>query len=170
VSQLDIVVAADQEWGIGKNDQVPWRLSSDVRWFKELTSAQEPAGIQSTVIMGRKTWDSIPDRFRPLPNRLNVVVSRNPELTLPFGVLSATSVAQALEKSGAGRVFCIGGGEIYRLAMEMPQCTRIYLTRVSGDFECDTFLPQPGPEWTLTSLRDPVQENGIGYDIVLLSR
>ena len=170
MSQLDIVVAADEAWGIGKNEQIPWRLPGDMRWFKELTCTQEPVGTLSIVIMGRKTWDSIPDRFRPLPGRLNVVVSRNPTLALPEGVRLASSVAEALEKSAGGRVFCIGGGEIYRSAMEMPTCRRIYLTRVFGQFECDTFFQEPGPEWTLSPLRESTEENGTRYDMALLTR
>ncbi|MEC9071661.1 MAG: dihydrofolate reductase, partial [Myxococcota bacterium] len=80
-----IVVAADEGWGIGKDGDLAWHLPGDMRWFREITTGKRTDDVLNTVIMGRKTWDSIPPRFRPLPDRHNVVVSRNRNLVLPDG-------------------------------------------------------------------------------------
>ena len=93
------VVAADEEWGIGRDGDLAWRLPGDMRWFRELTIGKPPEGVQNTVIMGRKTWDSIPPRYRPLPGRHNVVVSRNPELSLPEGVTLVHSLDEGLGRA-----------------------------------------------------------------------
>merc|ERR1719502_1691857 len=100
--------------------------------------------------MGRKTWESIPEKFRPLAGRINVVLSRKaaePDFVSPYpeNVLTAASVANALEKLGArsdvSEIFAIGGEAVYKEALELPSCTRIFLTRIAKDIECDAFFP-----------------------------
>ncbi|KAG0647598.1 Dihydrofolate reductase [Hyphodiscus hymeniophilus] len=94
--------------------------------------------------MGRKTWESIPTRFRPLKDRTNIVISRNPSAESCSGGILANSIESALEsipEGGAEKVFVIGGAQIYREALQKAQAKRILLTRVLSDFECDTFFP-----------------------------
>jgi dihydrofolate reductase/thymidylate synthase len=141
---FSIVVAADSKFGIGKDGGLPWNLPSDLKHFKKVTTAN--AAI-NTVIMGRKTWDSLPLKYRPLPGRLNIVISRQQDLALPAGVKYAKSLEHALGlvNDEAGEIFVIGGGQIFTEAMASPLCQRLYLTHVENDFSCDTFLPKiPG--------------------------
>lgn len=143
-----IVVAADENDGIGRSDSVdlPWRLPTDMAHFKRVTS-EAPPGKRNGVFMGRVTWTTIPPRFRPLPGRHNVVLTSHPELSTP-GAEHAGSIEEALAMLAArpdiGKVFCVGGAAVYERAVTMPECHRIYLTRVHDTFECDRFFHLPG--------------------------
>jgi dihydrofolate reductase len=148
--QFDVVVAAELKDGIGRRGEIPWRLPSDLAHLKRLTSETEVPGTRNAVIMGRVTWDTLPDRFRPLPGRLNLVITRQLHLAMPEGAIKADSLDQALvvaaETVDVERIFVLGGGEIYRQALGRDGCRRLYLTRVLGHFECDAFFP-PIPSW-----------------------
>jgi len=122
-----IMVAIDEAGGIGKDGDLPWQLSADMAHFKKMTQG---AG-KNAVIMGRKTWDSIPDKFRPLPHRRNVVLSRQQDLELPDGTLLANELDGALAScQDCEEVFVIGGGAIYEQALAHPDCTTCHLTAV----------------------------------------
>lgn len=119
---------------IGKNNQLLWEIPEDLAHFRKLT-------LGHTVIMGRKTWESIPEKFRPLPGRKNIVVTRNkkyvaPKATLASSVKEAVGIAEKIEPS---EVFIMGGGEIYKSSM--PYVTKLYLTLVDSNIEGDTFFP-----------------------------
>lgn len=133
--QFELVVAMDEENGIGKENALPWRIPGDMKHFKRLTS-----GPDNVVIMGRKTWDSIPSKFRPLPNRKNIVMSRS--RTSFEGAEATSSLSGAINKSmenPGGRHFIIGGAQIYKEAL--PLCKTLHITRVAGSYDCDTFFP-----------------------------
>lgn len=173
--RFDMVAAADEALGIGLAGKVPWDLPGDVAFFKRITTETRDPARQNAVVMGRKTWDTIPERYQPLPRRLNVVVSRRaPELSLPPGVLRAASVPDALTQlEGHGevaRVFVIGGGEIYQLGLALPGCERIYLTRVEGTYGCDAFFPDIPDGFERVHASDRQEENGIGYVFETWSR
>jgi dihydrofolate reductase len=141
---FDIVVAADQGWGIGRDNALPWpTLKGDLAHFKSLTG-DAPAGKRNAVIMGRRTWESKEVGSRPLPRRLNIVVSRG-YLELPDGVLAARSLTEALYKAGrqddVDRVLVVGGAQLYRDALEHPRLRFVYLTRIAQTFECETHIP-----------------------------
>lgn len=160
---FSIVVAVDGKNGIGKAGGLPWHLPADMKHFKNITTHNLS---QNVVVMGRKTWDSIPPKFRPLPQRLNVVISRQEDLSLPDGVILAKSLNNAIELieekgSRAGETFVIGGGQIFQEAVLSPFCRKIYLTRVENDFSCDTFFPDISRDFTETDRKGPVVENGI---------
>src|SRR5262249_730757 len=95
---FSIVVAFDSSYGIGKNGQLPWKLPADLKRFKEVTSTHKDPTKLNAVIMGRKTWESLPASFRPLPGRVNMVLSKQAELSLPAGVLLAPSLENALDQ------------------------------------------------------------------------
>jgi dihydrofolate reductase len=163
---FDMVVAADEAGGIGNKGELPWKLPRDVAFFQRITSECEQPGCQNVVIMGRKTWDTIPTRFRPLSRRLNVVLTRQ-QAYQAEEALVLSDLDKALEAVAAredvARVFVIGGGEIYRLGALHPRCRRVYLTRVEGRFDCDARFPQLGPEFSLTDASERHEENGVGY-------
>jgi len=133
VSAWVTLVAAVARGGvIGRGGTIPWRLPEDLARFKELTTGH-------AVVMGRRTWDSLPDRFRPLPGRRNVVVTRSAEWGAA-GAERASSVEDALHLlEGAERVFVIGGGEIYAAAL--TRADELLLTEIDLEVEGDTLFP-----------------------------
>lgn len=135
---VQVVVAHDQMLGIGLNNGLPWpSIALDMKHFRALTE-------HGTVIMGRKTWDSIPEKFRPLPNRKNIVLSR--EITEPKNaeVLHFTGLIPAVECAlgSKGPVSIIGGGQIYeQIFEELGFECEVHATVVESVFRCDTFMP-----------------------------
>lgn len=127
---LSIIVAASVNNVIGHEDELPWRLSADLKRFKSLTMGH-------CMIMGRKTYDSI---NRLLPGRTTIILTRNPDYSVP-GALIAHSLDDAVAQAGDdSECFVVGGAEIYRMAL--PMADRIYLTRVEATIEGDTKLPE----------------------------
>lgn len=166
VDAFDIVVAVDQNRCIGKDGKLPWQLPGDMKYFRELTSRADNEKERNAVIMGRKTWESIPDRFRPLKNRINVVLTRQENYNLPEGVLKAGSIDRALNKLAEFAVshcFIIGGGQIYDQAIKHDSCKHLYLTEIQADFDCDTFFPEYKDTFQLKSVSDTHRENGLNY-------
>ncbi|KAI9315745.1 dihydrofolate reductase [Dichotomocladium elegans] len=147
MEKFALVVAATEELGIGLKSLLPWRIPRDMQFFKDVTThvAHESKDHkQNCVIMGRVTWESIPSRFRPLPDRINIVISRDGSYAVE-GATLVHSLEDALTIASfknAYRVFVIGGSQIYKLALEHPLCTHILLTRVRSKVECDTFFPE----------------------------
>jgi dihydrofolate reductase len=172
---FDVVVAADLEWGIGKNNALPWpKLKGDMAHFRRITSACEP-GKLNAVIMGRKTWLSAEMNGQPLPKRLNVVITRTPALAVPAGVIVATSLEAALHAAQAPNVdtsFVIGGAEILREALRHPDLRYVYFTRVEGRFQCETHIPDLDALGFTATAWDGTQtceDNGIAYRIERLA-
>jgi dihydrofolate reductase len=155
-----IVVAIAANNAIGKNNQLLWHLPNDLKHFKEITTGH-------TVIMGRKTYDSV---GKPLPKRRNIVVTRQ-AIGIP-GCEVASSLQEAMElgKTG-GDLYVIGGAEIYKQAL--PITDYIYLTIVHQDFEADTFFPEINPEEWLEIGREyhqPDERNSLPYSFITLKR
>ena len=120
----------------------------------------------NAVIMGRTTWESLPDKFRPLPNRLNVVLSRQRAYRLDSNVMVASSLEKAFHELSSNQtpnIFVIGGGKLYEEAIFHPQCQSIYLTQINHEFQCDTFFPDYPKNYALKSQGHTVQENDLHY-------
>jgi dihydrofolate reductase len=168
VKDFACVVAADQNNGIGRHNDLPWpKLPADLKHFRDVTSTA-PEGRRNAVLMGRKTWDSIPPKYRPMPQRLNVVITRG-KLDVPDGVLVAASLDDALAQAeGADsmeRLFVVGGGEIFRQSFAHPRCGEVYLTRVDATFDCDTFIPDVRDRFTLADVMATHREAEIDFRI-----
>ncbi len=149
--QLTLIVAIDARRGIGRENALPWHLPADLAHFKRVTSGHP-------IIMGRKTFDSI---GRPLPNRRNIVVTRNPDWRHE-GVEAVTSLADAVALAGDARAFIIGGAQIF--AESMGIADQMIVTEIDHTFECDTFFPPLAPgEWTETA-REPHHSDANGFD------
>lgn len=137
--QLNAIVAMSKNRVIGHKGEMPWpRLPRDMKRFRDLTMGQP-------VIMGRKTWESIPEKFRPLPGRTNIVLTRNEDFQAPGAQVAFTKKEAIAMASGAltpdnDNVWIIGGGEIY--ALFMKEYTRIWMTQVNAEYEGDAFFPE----------------------------
>lgn len=135
---FDVVVAHDLNRGIGINNALPWRCAPDMAHFKTLTTGK--TDTLSTVIMGRNTWASLPEAFRPLPRRNNIVVS-NTLSALP-GALVAPSLDEALLLANpSSNTFVIGGAQLYAEALAHEGCDTLHVTKIFKRCDCDTFFP-----------------------------
>ena len=130
MTQLTIIVATDPSGGIGINNSMPWRLPEDMAHFKRLTTG-------NPIIMGRKTFDSI---GKPLPNRRNIVITRNPDWRQD-GVEAVGSLAEAVALVGEAPAFIIGGAQIYAQALAVAD--QLIITEIKRHFDCDAFFPAP---------------------------
>ncbi len=159
---INLIFARAANGVIGKGGVMPWHLPEDLAHFKELTQGRP-------VVMGRKTWDSLPERFRPLPDRLNIVVTRQ-EVWQDEGAKPATSLEDALNIAGqsADTVWVMGGAQIY--AQALPLARRVEVTEIHREFEGDVFAPALGPEWKETARTDHVGANGIPFSFVTYKR
>ena len=128
---ISIIVAVSEDWGIGKDNELLWHISEDLKRFKKLT-------FGNTVIMGKKTWESLPRR--PLPGRKNIVLTDNPQETIENSV-TAYSIEDALSKCAQDEeIFIIGGGSIYR--QFMPIADRLFITHVHKKAPADIYFPE----------------------------
>lgn len=153
---MQAIVAVSQSWGIGKDGRLLFRLSADLRRFKALTTGH-------TVVMGRKTLQSLPDG-KGLPNRRNLVLSRRMDYA-PENAEVVTSV-EALLRTAGEDAFVIGGQQVYEQLL--PHCERVHVTKVLADAPADAFFPNldEDPAWRIASASDVLTENGISFQYV----
>lgn len=173
------VVAVADNGGIGKNNSLPWKLHGDMKFFSHLTSEVSTEGKQNAVIMGRKTWESIPEKYRPLPHRLNVLLSKNLS-TAPKGAHHLCSSLQAAfdllsTADSVEKIFVIGGAAVYKEALQHPDAHRLYITHVFKDFDCDVHFPDFDKN-VFKEISDPdvpsemQEEDGIQYKFQVYQR
>ncbi len=174
MTTFDIVVAADEDGGIGRGDDLPWRLPGDTAFLKRITTETSAPNLRNAVVMGRVTFETIPLKYRPLKKRLNVVVTRNRDYEVPDGAIAVPSMAAALERiaddASIERTFVLGGGQIYAQAIAMEACERVYLTRVEGRHDCTAFFPDVPGDYVLRESSERHEENGIGYVFEMYAR
>jgi len=149
---------------------MPWNLYEDLKHFKDVTSKTSSEGKKNAVIMGRKTWESIPENFRPLKDRINIVISRNESLNLTDNVIKAKSLKCAFEHikkceniDNIEDVYVIGGQQIFEEAIFLDDCKKLYITHIEKSFDCDTFFPQYKDLFEKNSSEAPIQEGDITY-------
>lgn len=157
MTTLHLIWAQAANGVIGRNNILPWRLPEDMAHFKATT-------MGCPVVMGRKTWDSLPPKFRPLPGRLNIVLTRHPDWQAD-GALRAGSLdeARGLCPTDA-RVWVTGGAEVYALAL--PLASTAVVTEIEATFEGDAFAPALGPDWSETARERHVSTNGLAFSFV----
>ena len=151
--KIAMIVAMDESGFIGKDGNLPWKISSDMNRFRELTSGD---GFNA-VVMGRKTWDSLPGKYRPLPERTNIVLSRDSGLRID-GAEVALYDGRAVEigySEGCDELWVIGGAEIYGLMLQ--RCEEIHITTVHTTVEGDTRFP----DWDRTQWVEEIIEENI---------
>jgi dihydrofolate reductase len=166
-----IIVAADEKNGIGKNRDLPWRLKSEMAYFKQRSTATTDPEKQNLVIMGRTTWESIPEKYRPLPDRKNVVLTREADYPTPGG-FAATSFdeAFALADDRIENIYVIGGASVYEQAVQRPELDGVYLTRIHGTFDCDTFFPEIRGQFPNEQKLGADREGDVEYDYLLYTK
>ena len=154
---VTLLVAADAMDGIARGQTLPWHLPADLVRFKRLTLGSG----RSAVVMGRATWDTLPPRFRPLPGRLNLVLTRG---TAAFpGATRVGSWQEVLRASAACEaLWVLGGAQIYALALAQPEATAIELTRIAADCDCDVRWPGVPADFALVR-REPHRAKGWSY-------
>ncbi|MFH1287013.1 MAG: dihydrofolate reductase [Candidatus Magasanikbacteria bacterium] len=133
---LSLIAAIASNNCIGKNNSLPWHMPEDLKHFKELTTG-------SVVLMGRNTWESLPEKFRPLPDRKNIVITRNTEYQIPDGVFLYHSIDDALKAHEGEDIFVIGGAMMYKQTIDLAD--RLYITHVEQDVDGDAFFPEIDP-------------------------
>ncbi|MBQ3427087.1 MAG: dihydrofolate reductase [Clostridia bacterium] len=160
---MKLIACTDRNGGIGKNNLPLFSISGDLRFFKEKTMGH-------TIIMGRKTLDSLPCG-KPLPDRTNIVLSRDPGFARDgVRVCNNSGELALLLRDISGDVYVIGGGEVYRELL--PFCDTAYITVVDADADADTFLPKldPSDGWQLTDQSPDHEENGLIYRFLTFER
>jgi dihydrofolate reductase len=169
---FSIIVAFDEMRGIGKGGVLPWHLPADLKHFKEITTSK-PGQPENVVIMGRKTWESIPEKFRPLPGRMNVVISGQAGYPLPDGVHLASSLEGAISTycgKGFGEVFVIGGARVFAEAIDHPLCDKLHLTIIEGCFNADVLFPEIPSVFVEADRSGKYQENEKIFSFLTLVR
>ncbi|XP_075218015.1 dihydrofolate reductase-like [Lycorma delicatula] len=172
--KINIIVAACSNRGIGLNGELPWKLKKELAHFAFLTKRVEDKNKTNAVIMGRKTWDSIPESRRPLAKRTNIVLSRNSKYLGPeVHICNSLNAAVELLKQPplcdiVENVWVIGGSSVYEEAMKSNFCDKIYLTNIKKELDCDTFLSEIPNDFKETIDPDvpaaEQEENGICYE------
>lgn len=162
MKKISIIVAVAANWAIGKNNDLLWHISNDLKWFKKHTSG-------NPVIMGKKTWESLP--VRPLPKRLNIIISDKPNDVFEGGQTVNSIENSILAMDPEKENFIIGGGSVY--AQFLPLAQKLYLTKVHKDFEADIFFPEVNMnEWKEIYREDHLEtmENQLPYSFIILER
>ena len=163
--QLNLIYARARNGVIGKQGTMPWHLPEDLAHLKRST-------LGCPVIMGRKTWDSVPPKFRPLPGRTNVVITRQSDWQ-ENGALPANNLPNALLiceqiQPKPEQVWVIGGAQIY--AQALPLAHKIVMTEIDANFEGDTFAPVLGAEWRETGRESHTSKTGLAFSFVTYIR
>ena len=159
--QLNLIYARAANGVIGKDGQMPWHLPEDLAHFKRLTTG-------CPVVMGRKTWDSLPARFRPLPGRSNIVVTRQ-ENWHENGTQRASGLREALQLCEySPLVWVMGGAQIY--AQALPLADALEVTEIERDYAGDAFAPALGSEWVEASRERHTSADGLPFSFVRYER
>lgn len=162
--KVSIIVAIANENVIGKDNDLVWHLPKDMKFFMDTT-------LHHYVIMGRKNYESIPEKYRPLKNRTNVVVTRNkdfqaPDCVVVNSILEGIDVAKA---NGDQECFIIGGGQIYTESLAMNLVDKMYITHIDEEFEGDTFFPGFNNEdWNLRVLMEHQKDEKNTHNFIVV--
>ena len=161
--KVSLIVAVSENGVIGKDNDLIWQLPKDMKFFKDTTLGHH-------VIMGRKNFESIPHKFRPLPNRTNIVFTRQSDYKAEDSIV-VNSVEESLnvaKSNGENEAFIIGGGLIYKLALDANLIDRIYLTKIHHSFDGDTFFTEPSSDWEEIKREDCLKDDNHKYDYSFL--
>ena len=164
---VSLIVAISENRVIGKNNDLIWHLPNDIMFFKKTTQGHH-------VIMGRKNFESIPHKYRPLKKRTNIILTRNNNYKAN-GCIVVNSINKALEiaqNNNENEVFIIGGGEIYSLVLKLNLIDKIYLTKIHQKFNGDTFFPKLSSDWEIVNIKKNKvdSKHAYNYDFITLEK
>ena len=146
MKKFNLIVAHDEHNGIGKNGKMPWHIPQELQYFKTKTTTTEDPLKKNAVIMGRKTWESIPTAFSPLKDRYNIILSRQKHQTDKILTSFSNSLENALEKCSSNNtienIFIIGGANLYKQTLFHELREYVYITKIFKTFACDAFFPE----------------------------
>jgi len=160
---VSLIVAVSENGVIGKDNGLIWHLPKDMKFFKDTTQGHH-------VLMGRKNFESIPHNFRPLPNRTNIIITRQSNY-IAEGCVVVNSIEQGIElakNNGENELFVIGGGQIYDMALKQELIDRVYLTEIHNSFDGDTFFPKLSDQWKEVQREDCFADEKNKYDYSFL--
>ena len=162
------IVAIDKNNGIGKGDVMPWSLPGDMHFFQQKTTKTKDNSKQNMVIMGRTTWESIPEKHRPLTKRKNVVLTRKKDYRAN-GATVVHSIDEAfnLADTSIERVYIMGGASVYSHTIDRPEITGLYVTHIDRAFDCDAFYPKIPSVFSESKKLGEDEDNGIQYEFIL---
>lgn len=169
--EIYIIVAVEKNNGIGKDGKLPWHFKKEIKYFKKITSETENPGKQNMVIMGRNTWESIKPKYRPLKDRKNIVLTKNPQYKAE-GAKTAQSLKEAenMADEKIEKIFIIGGEMVFNKAINDPDLTGIYLTRIKKEYECDTFFPEIPERFKKVKSLGTEKEKGVEFEYFLYEK
>lgn len=170
---FSIILAVDDRNWLGRNNNLAWRLKADMQYFKETTIMTENPAKINAVIMGRKTWESIPKKFRPLDGRFNFVLTRNKNYSDEWcmtwwsldEILDIISSNPTLEN-----IFIIWGSHLYNQVLSSNMLDKIYLTHIKWDYNCDVFFDGVPNNFELFTESEKLEENNIIFQFKVFKR
>jgi dihydrofolate reductase len=170
--KFSIVIATDSKNGIWKNNSLAWKLSKDMKYFRELTTKNTDLWKLNAVIMWKKTWESIPANFKPLPNRINCILSRKiinesknskiDDFVLYFNSL-VSCLSEIETKTNLDHIFIIGWADLYNQVLINPLLEKIYITKVLWDFDCDVFFDWVPNNFYMIEQSEEMEENWVKF-------
>ncbi len=176
MKKFSMILAADNENGIGVWWILTWDISDDRKYFKEITILTQDKTKKNAVVMGRKTWDSLPEKFRPLPGRVNFVLSRDftdkqvwEAWEIQFSDLKKCMEYASIQKN-IEKIFIIGWAEIYNQALKAPCLDKIYLTRIYNKFHCDVFFDGVPDDFEEISRSETKTSDWYEYEFFIYAR
>lgn len=174
MKKVSIIVAWDNRNGIWKNNDLAWDIPGDRKYFKQITTNSLDWKINA-VIMGRKTWDSIPEKYKPLPNRINCILSRDFKFEdTKWDIRKFSSFESALQSLSLDeeidKIFVIWWWYLYNKVFTNKYLEYIYYTKVSWDFDCDIFIDEIPSYFKLKESSEEKEENGIKFSFEVYKR
>jgi len=170
--KFNIILAVDEKNWIWKNNELAWNISSDMKYFKNITTKTSDLAKHNAVIMWRKTWESIPSKYRPLNQRVNCILTRwikNDDIWSPIDdfTLYFNSIDHCLSelesKENVENIFIIWWANLYNQVLDNPMLEKIYITKIKWDYNCDVFFDWIPDNFKVESYTDTEEENGVWY-------
>jgi len=166
--EIYIIVAIDCKNGMGKDNSMPWHFKKETQYFKEITLKTDDPSKKNMVIMGKNTWYSLPEKYRPLKDRKNVVLTRDTSLKIE-GVDVFGSLEDGINSAGDDieKIFIIGGATLFKEALNHEKLTGLFITFIENSYECDTYFPEIPAKFSHKELIKEEEENGVKFKFML---
>lgn len=167
-----MIAAVSKNWGIANNNKIPWHIPLDLKHFKSTTTETLGKYDQNVVIMGRATWESLPKKYRPLKNRINIVISSKNIDDADYCFKSLDKSLNFLnELNGIEEVFIVGGQRMYEEGINHPNCENLYITHIDKEIECDRFFPKiDDNKYKLYNETKNYNENGYNFKFCIYKK